>query len=223
MTGLYEANTNPILTDQNIQSRKIANFSDPEIIKLVFPMLKGPNLDIKNNECNDGVFNIKGYLYNKEVYEKGENVDLNYFYPPDLGAICRFNETKKNEEMNIECNNKDYFESEAFIIDTQILGGKLIIEKNNPSEGYVTCDIGPYSLKEFVQDESIKNNYFNIKSSSSGLSGAAISCIVIVCFVVLVLIGILIALIRKRIVPKTNLTNYNTSIIPVSTSSVSII
>ena len=223
MTGLSEINTNPIETDESIRKGLVANFSDPDIMKLSVSRLTKPLLEVnQSDECDNGVFSISGNLENKEVYEKGENVELNYLYPSVSGAICKFNETKINKQMKIECHNKDYFENDKLIIDTQMLGGQFILDRTQ-SDDYITCDISSYSLKEATSEEVIKNSYYNIKSSSSGLSGAAISAIVIVCFAILILIGILIALLKKRVIPSTNQTNYNTSVIPVSTSSVSII
>ena len=224
MTGLSEINTNPIETDESIRKGRVTNFSNPEIIKLSVPMLTNTGLELyEYNECKEGVFTINGDLKSKEVYEKGENAELNYLYPSGSGAICNFNETQINKKMNIECHNKDYFEYENLFIDRQMVGGKFILEKTN-SSAEVTCGISPYSYKEPEEDEAIiKNSYYNSKFSSSGLSGAAITAIVIVCFTVLILIGLIIAFVKKRVTPPTNQTNYNTSVIPVSTSSVSII
>ena len=227
MTGLSDINTNPIETDENIGKGLVRDFSDPELIKLKMPRLDGTDLKVNdNNECEDGVFTIDGTLKDKEVYEKGENAELNYLYPSGSGAICNFKETKINNPLHMECHNKDYFEYENLIIDTQMIGRHFILDRTE-SKGEITCSISPYSFKEAQSEEAsegdVKNSYYKTKSSSSGLSGAIISAIVIICFVILVLIGIIIALIKKRVIPPSNQTNYNTSIIPISTSSASIV
>ena len=98
MPGFSETNTNPIETDENIQKNKINNYSEPEITTLVVPMLKNINFE-EDNCINDGIFKLKGDLINKDVSEKGLNYELNFINPPDSGAICSFNETKKDSRI----------------------------------------------------------------------------------------------------------------------------
>ena len=222
--GFSETNTNPIEIDESILRGRAINFSDPEIMKLSFPTLDVTYLN--DTLCEkEGFFTMNGKL-NKEVNEEGRNAELTYINPSDSGAICNFNKSNNNGKMDITCHNKDYFEDETLIIGPQMIGGKFILKKI-PCDGSntTTCLISSNSNSDSEPqlEESIKNNYFNTKSSSSGLSGAAISAIVIVCFAMLVLIGVIIALIRTKIIPSMNQTNYNTSVIPVSTSSVDII
>ena len=219
--GFSETNTNPIEIDESIRSGKAINYSDPQIMKQVVPLLNVTKWN--ETQCKEnGTFTMKGTIFNKEVYEEGKNAELNYINPSDSGAICSYSKANKNGLMNLTCHNKDYFEEETLIIGTQMVGGKFILNKTQ-SNDTMTCLISSEAYSEAQLEEIITNTYFNTKSSSSGLSGAAISAIVIVCFVVLVLIGLIIALVRKKNIPTTNQTNYNTSVIPVSTSSVNII
>ena len=219
--GFSETNTNPIEIDESIRSGKAINYSDPQIMKQVVPLLNVTKWN--ETQCKEnGTFTMKGTIFNKEVYEEGKNAELNYINPSDSGAICSYSKANKNGLMNLTCHNKDYFEEETLIIGTQMVGGKFILNKTQ-SNDTMTCLISSEAYSEAQLEETITNIYFNTKSSSSGLSGAAISAIVIVCFVVLVLIGLIIALVRKKNIPTTNQTNYNTSVIPVSTSSVNII
>ena len=224
MSGFYETNTNPIETDENIQSGKVNNFSDPEIIKLVVPMLIDTDLD-KGNCEQDGVFKLKGTLTNKDVSEKGLNDEVNFINPPDSGAICSFNETKKDSKMVILCQNKEYFEYESLIIGTQMIGGKFLLNKTL-IPGPITCAISSksYSFQEETERvPNITNNYFNKKSSSNGLSGGAITAIVIICSIILIGVGIVIALIKNGIILSSKPIENTTSFHPITSSSSNII
>ena len=222
MSGFYESNTNPIETDENIQRGKVSNFSEPEIIKLVVPFLK--DTTYLNESCEkDGVFKLEGILINKEISEKGLEAELNFINPPDSGAICSFNETKKDSKMVIVCQNKEYFEYENLIIGTQMIGGKFLLNKTISSEP-TTCAISSYSFyQEPERVSNITNNYFNKNSSSKGLSGGAIAAIVIICTLVLIGIGILIALFKNGAILSSKPKENTTVLPPISNSSANII
>ena len=222
MSGFFEDNTNPIETDESIKKGKVSNFSEPEIIKLTIPILNATYIDKSNCE-KDGAFKLEGNLMNKEVSEKGLYDELIFINPPDSGAICSFDETKKDSKMVMVCQNKEFFEYENLIIGTQMIGGKFLLNKTMTYEP-ITCAISSYSFHQEPEAISnITNNYFNQKSSSNGLSGGAISAIVIISSIVLIGVGILIALIKNGIILSSKPKENETTFPPISNSSANII
>ena len=222
ISGLFDLNTNPIETDESIHNGKINNFSDP---KYIIPLLNNTQLMSDNEKCEkDGVFNLNGTLIRKGVIEKGENVEINFINPPDSGAICSIPITKINSNMIIECQNKDYFENENVIIGTQMIGDKFLFDKTQSNDS-ISCAISSYSfIKENPVENSVNitNTYFNKKNSSKGLTGGAITAIVLISLAILIGIGVLIALIKNGVILSSKQTN-DKIIPPISSSSANII
>ena len=173
-------------------------------------------------------------------HEEVKKAELNYIYPSSSGALCDF---KKNTstDLDIICHNKEYFEYEPLIIDNQLIGGKIYIDKPIIA-GPLSCLIGDEftagseyqslgedpsesqnSQNSTISDNEVRNQYYSKSKSSQGLSGGAITAIVIVSAFVLIGIGVLIALIKNGVFAPKPPINNSTSIPPLTNSSANII
>ena len=221
LSGLNEENSNPIQVDDDIKNNKALNFSSPEILNSEIPVLNDTIFDESN--CNEsGSFNLKGKLIENNITEN-EDVDIYFSYPIDKGGLCKYPKGEKNHNMTIVCQNKEDFEGENIRINTQLIGGRLLVNKTN-NDGIISCVISSQSLYKGKNPETtssttlttpttltdstivtniypnstfIDNNYYKKKSSSNGLNGGAIAAIVIVSAVALIAVGVLIAFIKN--------------------------
>ena len=215
--GLYEENSNPILTDNNIKSGvvpeitkdyKIGSFDNPEIVK--------------DKNCNvSGIFDISGNLNNKDL-AKLKPFEIHYSNPPDSYSVCNFTSYKL-----MECNNAEAFEDEYIVINKQTLANGMLYIPAVTSEEIFSCAISSSSSLSLEipvgNDTEIENRYFSKKVSSGGLNGGAIAAIVIISAAILIGIGVLIALIKNGILFSDKPEISNSNIPPISSSSANII
>ena len=249
ISGLTEDNTNPIKTDEDIALNNLVNLSDPEVFNLTkIPIFNTTNITETN--CNKaGSFEIKGTIDDddKNVFKTLGDFDISYINPPDSGALCGY----ADDHSDIDCKNKEEFNDEKLTIESQFINGRFILNKIQ-SENRMTCAINSLAYQfsgnqsnaapsnATIDEETdgpspyssnnIKNRYFTNKNSSGGLSGGAITLIVIVSTVVLVGVGVLVALLKNgflcgpKISPNANNTNnYPTNLPQISNSSVEVI
>ena len=250
ISGLTEDNTNPIKTDEDIALKHLVNLSDPEVFNSTNISIFNTT-SIKETNCNEtGSFEIKGTIDDdgKNAFKNIDDFDISYINPPDSGALCRY----VNEHSDIDCYNKEEFNDEKLTIETQFINGSILLNKTQ-SEKRMTCAINSLSYlfsddpsnvvsSDTTNDEetdkpdspysspNITNRYFTNKNSSGGLSGGAITLIVIVITVVLVGVGVLIALLKNgflcgpKVSPNLSNTNkYPTNLPQNSNSSVEVI
>ena len=234
ISGLFEGSSNPIETDQLIENNKTINFNDDtnfnNIINLTISSING-------NSCNQtGKFTITGEI-NKSIPDDISNFYIDYLNPPDIGAICSFDD-KNAGDFTMTCFNEDDFDFENIIIDNQLIGGKILINKAISNES-ITCQIGDNftagseylsiegdpedSQNSTISDNGGGNQYYSKTKSSQGLSGGAITAIVIVSAFVLIGVGVLIALIKNGVFSPKPPINNSTSIPPLTNSSANII
>lgn len=214
--GIYEENSNPILTDNNIKSGIV-----PQITK-DYKIGSFDDTKIEDKNCNvSGIFYISGNLNNKEL-AKLKPFEIHYSNPPDSYSLCNFT----SYEL-MECNNAEAFEDEFIVINKQTLANGMLYFPGVTSNDIFTCAISSsssLSLETPVGNNTeIVNSYFNKKRSSSGLSGGAIAAIVIISAAVLVGIGILISIIKNGILFSKKPEISNSYIPPISNSSANII
>jgi len=213
LSGLNEENSNPIQVDDDIKNNKALNFSSPEILNSEIPVLNDTIFD-ESNCSENGSFNLKGKLIENDISEN-EDVDIYFSYPIDKGGLCKYPKGKEDDNMTIVCQNKEDFEGENIRINTQLIGGRLLVNKTI-NDGIFSCVISSQSLYKGKNPETtttltdstivtniypnstfIDNNYYKKKSSSNGLNGGAIAAIVIVSAVALIAVGVLIAFIKN--------------------------
>jgi len=146
---------------------------------------------------------LKGKLIENDISEN-EDVDIYFSYPIDKGGLCKYPKGKEDDNMTIVCQNKEDFEGENIRINTQLIGGRLLVNKTI-NDGIFSCVISSQSLYKGKNPETtttltdstivtniypnstfIDNNYYKKKSSSNGLNGGAIAAIVIVSAVALI-------------------------------------
>ena len=249
ISGLTEDNTNPIKTDEDIALNNLVNLSDPEVFNSTkIPIFNTTNITETN--CNkSGSFEIKGTIDDddKNTFKHLGDFDISYINPPDSGALCGY----VDAHSDIDCKNKEEFNDEKLTIETQFINGSFILNKIQ-SENSMTCAINSLAYQfsgnqsnaapsnatideetdvpSPYSSDNIKNRYFTNKNSSGGLSGGAITLIVIVSTVVLVGVGVLVALLKNgflcgpKISPNANNTNnYPTNLPQISNSSVEVI
>ena len=236
ISGLFEGSSNPIETDKLIENNKTENFNDEnKFINLVNLTI----FDINGSLCQEkGQFTITGNI-DKSITNDSFYID--YLNPPDIGAICNFDDTNDGN-ITMTCHNEDDFVYENIIIDNQIIGGKLFVNKYTLTQP-ITCQIGDQfeegseylsslgedpsesqnSQNSTISDNEVRNQYYSKSKSSQGLSGGAITAIVIVSAFVLIGIGVLIALIKNGVFAPKPPINNSTSIPPLTNSSANII
>ena len=234
ISGLFEGSSNPIETDQLIENNKTINFNDDtnfnNIINLKISSINKDSCDQK------GKFTITGDI-NKSIPDDISNFYIDYLNPPDIGAICSFDD-KNAGDFTMTCFNEDDFVYEKIIIDNQLVGGKILINKAISNES-ITCQIGDNftagseylsiegdpeeSQNSTISDNGVGNQYYSKTKSSQGLSGGAITAIVIVSAFVLIGVGVLIALIKNGVFSPKPPINNSTSIPPLTNSSANII
>jgi len=234
ISGLFEGSSNPIETDQLIENNKTINFNDDtnfnNIINLKISSINKDSCDQK------GKFTITGDI-NKSIPDDISNFYIDYLNPPDIGAICSFDD-KNAGDFTMTCFNEDDFVYEKIIIDNQLVGGKILINKAISNES-ITCQIGDNftagseylsiegdpedSQNSTISDNGVGNQYYSKTKSSQGLSGGAITAIVIVSAFVLIGVGVLIALIKNGVFSPKPPVNNSTSIPPLTNSSANII
>jgi len=238
ISGLFEGSSNPIETDQQIEKNLTINFNDENNFEKIIT-LNSPSLidDDDENSCNKtGRFTITGKV-NKNII--GDSFYIDYLNPPDIGAYCTFKDTAANNNLIITCHNEDDFELENIIIGKQLIGGKVYIGDNIISGRPLTCQIGDEftagseylsiegepedSQNSTISDNGVGNQYYSKSKSSQGLSGGAITAIVIVSAFVLIGVGVLIALIKNGVFSPKPPINNSTSIPPLTNSSANII
>jgi hypothetical protein len=212
--GLYEDNSNPILTDNYIKSGVVP------LITKDYKIDSFDNLELTEKNCNEtGIFYINGDLSNKGLAQL-KNFEIHYSNPPDSYGVCNFTSYNK-----MECHNAEAFEEEYLIINKQSLADGAVYFPGITSEDSFTCAISSLSskLETPLGKSEIENSYFSKKTSSGGLNGGAIASIVIISAVVLIGIGVLIALIKNGVIfsPKQEISE--TNIPPISNSSANII
>lgn len=239
ISGLFEGSSNPIETDQQIKTNLTINYNDVNSLDN-FIILTNPSLNEDDeNPCNKtGQFTISGNV-NKSI--KGNSFYIDYLNPPDIGAYCTFKDTPANNNLTMTCHNEDDFVYENIIIDNQLIGGKIYIDKPIIA-GPLSCLIGDEftagseyqslgedpsesqnSQNSTISDNEVRNQYYSKSKSSQGLSGGAITAIVIVSAFVLIGIGVLIALIKNGVFAPKPPINNSTSIPPLTNSSANII
>ena len=236
ISGLFEGSSNPIETDQQIEKNLTINFSDKKssdnLITLMSPYLFN---DTENSCDKTGQFNITGKV-DKNI--AGGSFYIDYLNPPDIGAYCTFKDTAANHNLTMTCHNEDDFVMENIMIDKQLIGGKVYID-NSIMAGPLTCQIGDEftagseylsiegepedSQNSTISDNGVGNQYYSKTKSSQGLSGGAITAIVIVSAFVLIGVGVLIALIKNGVFSPKPPVNNSTSIPPLTNSSANII
>lgn len=234
ISGLFEGSSNPIETDQLIENNKTINFNDDtnfnNIINLTISSINKDSCD------QNGKFTITGDI-NKSIPDDISNFYIDYLNPPDIGAICSFDD-KNAGDFTMTCFNEDDFVYEKIIIDNQLIGGKILINKAISNES-ITCQIGDNftagseylsiegdpedSQNSTISDNGVGNQYYSKTKSSQGLSGGAITAIVIVSAFVLIGVGVLIALIKNGVFSPKPPINNSTSIPPLTNSSANII
>ena len=232
ISGLFEGSTNPIETDEFIEKNLTINYAELDTSKNII-FLK--NINISGVNCSEtGQFTISGEITDKISSGK---IYIDYLNPPDIGAICSFDDTGANTELIMHCHNEDDFELENIMIDSQLIGGKLFIDKGRSAP--MTCQIGDDfeegaeylsiegepedSQNSTISDNGVGNQYYSKTKSSQGLSGGAITAIVIVSAFVLIGVGVLIALIKNGVFSPKPPVNNSTSIPPLTNSSANII
>ena len=236
ISGLFEGSSNPIETDQQIEKNLTINFNDKKssdnLITLMSPYLFN---DTENSCDKTGQFNITGKI-DKNI--AGDSFYIDYLNPPDIGAYCTFKYTAANNNLTMTCHNEDDFVMENIMIDKQLIGGKIYID-NSIMAGPLTCQIGDEftagseylsiegepedSQNSTISDNGVGNQYYSKTKSSQGLSGGAITAIVIVSAFVLIGVGVLIALIKNGVFSPKPPVNNSTSIPPLTNSSANII
>ena len=236
ISGLFEGSSNPIETDQQIEKNLTINFNDKKssdnLITLMSPYLFN---DTENPCEKTGQFIITGKVDNNIA---GDSFYIDYLNPPDIGAYCTFKDTPANNNLTMTCHNEDDFVMENIMIDKQLIGGKLYIN-NSTMAGPLTCQIGDNftagseylsiegdpedSQNSTISDNGVGNQYYSKTKSSQGLSGGAITAIVIVSAFVLIGVGVLIALIKNGVFSPKPPINNSTSIPPLTNSSANII
>ena len=237
ISGLFEGSSNPIETDKLIENNKTENFNDENKFRnLVNLTIFG----INGSLCQEkGQFTITGKI-DKSI--TSDSLYIDYLNPPDIGAICNFDDTSADNNITMTCHNEDDFVYENIIIDNQIIGGKLFVNKYTSTQP-ITCQIGDQfeegseylsslgedpsesqnSQNSTISDNEVRNQYYSKSKSSQGLSGGAITAIVIVSAFVLIGIGVLIALIKNGVFAPKPPINNSTSIPPLTNSSANII
>ena len=247
LSGINEGNNNPIETDIKINKGEEFDISTIDISTL--PYFNDTYIytgygdtdkrkSLLENCKNNGIFYINGLLTNETIADKIKNFEIRFSNPPDSSAICNFT---LNDSINMECQNKEYFEKEIIQINDQVVGGTFFFTQTKNMDGFsFTCDIGsctdslelklaPIDVEGNTteQSSSVINSYFSKKiSSSGGLSGGTIAAIVICSAVILIAVGILITLIKKGVLipPKSAYpTSYGSTVPEISNSSVDII
>ena len=213
--GLYEDNSNPILTDNNIKAGVVP------LISKEYKIDSFENPEIEDKNCsNYGTFNINGVLSNKTLNQL-KNFEIHYSNPPDSYSVCSF---ASDDIMG--CHNAEAFEGEYIIINKQSLANGALYFPGAISSNFFTCTISSLSLNLESPTENkteIENRYFSKKESSGGLNGGAIAAIVIISAVVLIGVGVLIALIKNGIIFTSKPKISNSTIPPICNSSANII
>ena len=213
--GLYEDNSNPILTDNNIKAG---------VVPLISKDYNIGNFDshhIEDKNCTDeGTFNIVGDLNNIKDWTQLKNLEVHYSNPPDSHSVCNF-----ISDDTMECHNAEEFEGEYIIINKQSLDNGALYFTGVTSDNYFTCKISSFSVLEspIGNNTEIENRYFTKKKSSGGLSGGSIAAIVIISAAVLIGLGVLIALIKNGIIFSSEPKKSDSNIPPISSSSANII
>ena len=225
--GLYEDNSNPILTDNNIKNNIVKNITETKIDTFENPVIdhsyeEEAEKTTKMKSCrNNGTFYINGKLNDKALASL-KNFEIHYSNPPDSYCLCSFESSNK-----MECQNAEAFEEEYIMISNQTLANinGILNFPATKSNGTFTCTISSYSNLEtpIINSTEIKNTYFNKKSSSAGLNGGAIAAIVIVCAAVLIGVGVFIALIKNGAILSSKPPIDNSNEPPISNSSANII
>ena len=225
--GLYEDNSNPILTDNNIKNNIVKNITETKIDTFENPVIdhsyeEEAEKTTKMKSCrNNGTFYINGKLNDKALASL-KNFEIHYSNPPDSYCLCSFESSNK-----MECQNAEAFEEEYIMISNQTLANinGILNFPATKSNGTFTCTISSYSNLEtpIINSTEIKNTYFNKKSSSAGLNGGAIAAIVIVCAAVLIGVGVFIALIKNGAILSSKPPIDNSDVPPISNSSANII
>ena len=211
ISGLFEGSSNPIETDQQIEKNLTINFSDKKssdnLITLMSPYLFN---DTENSCDKTGQFNITGKV-DKNI--AGGSFYIDYLNPPDIGAYCTFKDTAANHNL--------------IYIDNSIMAGPLtcqIGDEFTAGSEYLSIEGEPEdSQNSTISDNGVGNQYYSKTKSSQGLSGGAITAIVIVSAFVLIGVGVLIALIKNGVFSPKPPVNNSTSIPPLTNSSANII
>ena len=224
ISGIHEGNNDIVETDEKIINGKLVNCSTPEIVE-IYKKNNIANLTINDhniNDCSDrGTFTLKGLVTNNEVSKDGEEI-INYINP-DSGALCKYYRTEKNKNMSLECQNKNEFSDQSIIVGNQFINETIFLNKFVIEEP-VSCEVGSLSYKEAddINADNYANKYFSKTGSSGGLSGGAIAGIVIICCLVVISIGVLIALMKNGYFV-TSKSRQDSSIPPITNSSANII
>lgn len=216
--GLYEYNSNPILTDSDIKKGVTPNLDKvTEIDDFKNPKIEEDN---SSNCTNKGIFIIDGELSNKALASKLKEFEIHYSNPPDSYSLCNF-----NYKYYMECHNAEAFEEQYIDINKQTLGNGALYFHGTRSNETFTCIISSNSVnwEPTGNNTEFENSYFNKKSSSGGLGGGAIAAIVIISVAVLIGVGILIALIKNGVIFSSKPEEINSTIPPISNSSAQII
>lgn len=233
--GIYEENSNPIETDININNSIVSDYQNVEFSEIIFSTTsidsgkKELNItEISNGETNcpnNGTLIIEGNP-DKNFKSQIKNFEIHFSNPLHCEVVCNF--TDDNKKM--KCLNKEEFEEETIKINSQFLLNSNILFNKLISNDSFTCAVSS-NLSEFYNqdegnqteiEEKISNRYYN-KKSSKGLGGGAIAAIVVICSVVLIGLGVLIALIKNGIIFSSKPVNTSTTMPPIINSSANIV
>ena len=221
ITGIREDNNDVLEIDEEINNGKTSNYSMAEMKEAFNNIPNITNINIKGHkECNEGVLTLEGIVTNGKISKDGEG-DINFISPPDSGALCKY--STKGQNIDLECHNKYEFTDESILAENQFVNETIFVNKFY-LDGPISCKVGSLSYKEAddIYADNYANKYFSKTGSSGGLSGGAIAGIVIICCLVVISIGVLIALMKNGYFV-TSKSRQDSSIPPITNSSANII